>query len=130
MESYGNKLASGELFAIQYTHILDVKKTRFYVDPFKRQKYVTVPMSTVSIQNIYIKFWTHKSEFPLVNYLCSLTKTKITRQRTFELMGIEYDQIKDEIARMGLVDYNTYIVIKNLYFDDIEDLKRFSGLNM
>ena len=60
-----------------------------------KQKSVTVSMNTVAIPNIDFKVWTRKSKFPPGNYLCSLTPTKITRQRPFELIDIDYDLIKD-----------------------------------
>ena len=72
-------------------------KSRFYVEPFK-EKNVTVWMNTVYIPNIDVKVWTHRSEFPQDNFLGSLTQTKISIQRPFELTDIDYDQIKDEIA--------------------------------
>ena len=55
-------------------------------------------MNTVYIPNIDVKVWTHRSEFPQDNFLGSLTQTKISIQRPFELTDIDYDQIKDEIA--------------------------------
>ena len=60
-------------------------------------------MNTVSIPNLDVKVWTWKSEFPQGSFLHSLTSPKITRQISFKLTDIEYDQIKDEIASMELV---------------------------
>ena len=57
-------------------------------------------------------------------YYVSL-KTEITRQRPFTLTDIEYDQIKDEISRMKLVDYNTATGINVMNVDNIEDFGRF-----
>ena len=48
-----------------------------------------------AIPTLDINFWTHKNEVPQVNYLCYLTQPLITRQISFELTDIEYDQIKD-----------------------------------
>ena len=56
-------------------------------------------MNTVAIKNIDVKVWTQKGEFLQRNFLRSLTKPEITRQRTFELTDIEYEQIRDEITR-------------------------------
>ena len=55
---------------------------------------MTVSMRIFAIPTIDIKVWTRKSEFPLRNYLRSLTQHSITRQRPFKLTDIEYDRIK------------------------------------
>ena len=47
-------------------------------------------MRKFAITNIDIDVWTHKKYLPQVSYLYSLTKTTITRQRTFEHTEIEY----------------------------------------
>ena len=51
-------------------------------------------INTVDIPNIDVMVWTCKSEFPQGNFLRSLTKPKIKKQRTSELTDIEYDLIK------------------------------------
>ena len=89
MESYGNKLVSPG------NH-----KSRFYVNPCKIQRTVTVSMNALAIPNIDVKFWTKKSEFPQGDLLHSLTQSEITKQRPFEPTDIEYDGIKDEISRI------------------------------
>ena len=61
-------------------------------------------MRTVSIPNIDVKVWTQKFYLPQGNTLCSVTQPKITRQRPFELTHIEYNLIKDKIARMEHVE--------------------------
>ena len=81
-----------------------------------------VSINTVSIQIIDVKVWTQKSEFPWGNFLHSLTQTKITIQRSLELTYILYDQLKDEIARVKCVEYNTDIIINVMNSDDVEDL--------
>ena len=52
-------------------------------------------MRKIAIPNIDVKVWTRKNELPRGNYLRSLTKPVIRRQRSFELTNIDYDQIKD-----------------------------------
>ena len=55
------------------------------------------------------------------NFPRSLTQNSITRQIYFELKYIDYDKIKDEIARMARVEYNTSIRRNVMNVDDIED---------
>ena len=55
-------------------------------------------MRTVSIPDLNVGFWTFKN-YTGELYLCYLTQPEITRQRTFELTDIDYDQIKDEICK-------------------------------
>ena len=57
---------------------------------------MTGSMNTVAIPNLDVTVWTQKSELTQGNLPRSLTQPKITRQRSFELKDIEYDQIKDE----------------------------------
>ena len=57
-------------------------------------------MYTVAIPNLEVKVWTRKRELTQKNFLRYLTQPEITRQRPFKLTDIEYDIIKDEIARM------------------------------
>ena len=59
-------------------------------------------MRTVDIPNHGIKVWMQKNELPLDNYLHSLTKREIKRQRPFKLMEIDHDQIKDETRNDGM----------------------------
>ena len=61
-------------------------------------------MNTVSIPNLDIEVWTRKRDSTQGNFLCSLTQTQITRQRPFKLTDIDYDLIKDEIARVERVE--------------------------
>ena len=92
------------LFTMQYKHLMDGINHDFMSSHIKKLKSATVSMNTVSIPNISIKFWTCKSEFSLIKFLCSLTPPKITRQRPFELTYIDYDLIKDEIGSMERVE--------------------------
>ena len=57
-------------------------------------------MGKVSIPNIYIRFCTRKNHLSQGNYLSSLTKPAITRQRHFKPTDTEYDQFEDEIVSM------------------------------
>ena len=57
---------------------------------------VTISTKTVDFPNIDIKVFNRKSDFPLRNFLRSLTEPEITR-KPFKLTYIEYDRIKDEI---------------------------------
>ena len=98
MEPDGNTLSSYELVCNEIYTSTGRHKSSFYVDPFKRQKTVTVSIRKVSIPNIDIKVWTRKSELLLGNYLHYLTQPESTRQKPIELTGIEYDQIKDEFS--------------------------------
>ena len=67
----------------------------------KKTKSVTVSMNTVDIKIFTLRFVPIKVSFhKVINFLRSLTKPEITRQRHFELTDIEYDQIKGEITRM------------------------------
>ena len=81
------------LFSMQYMHLLD-SINRYFV-PIHIIKNVIVSINTAAIKNLYVKFWTRKSEFSLGNFLRSLTQTKITRQRSLELTDIYYYLIKD-----------------------------------
>ena len=76
-------------------------------------------MSTVAIPNIDVKVLTRKSEFPQGNFLRSLTQPKITRQRTFKLTDIEYDQMKDEIEIMERDEYTAAYGRNGMNVDDI-----------
>ena len=78
-------------------------------------------MNTITIPNLDVKVWTRKSELPQGNFLRSLTQPKISRQIPFKLIEIEYDLIKDKIARMECVEYNTAAGINVMDVDDIED---------
>ena len=83
----GNKLASGDLvFNVIYKHPRR-HKSRFYVEPCKRQETVTVSMSTVYIKKIEVKALTRKIELPQRNFLRFLTQSKNTRQRPFRNYG-------------------------------------------
>ena len=62
-----------------------------------------------------------KNELLQGNYPNSLTQPKITKQRPFELTGIEYNQIKDKILRMECVAYNTDIGRNIMNVGDIEE---------
>ena len=66
---------------------------------------------------------TRKIELPQGDFLRFLPQPKNTRQRPFEHTDIEYDRIKDEIARMGHVDYKTDIGRNVINVDDIEDFE-------
>ena len=66
---------------------------------------MTVSLRTVAITIIDVKVWTRKSEFPPGNFLRYITTTEITRQITFKLKDIEYDQIRYEIEMMECVQY-------------------------
>ena len=57
---------------------------------------VKISTKTVYFPNIDIKVFNRKSDFPLRNFLCSLTEPEITR-KPFKLTYIEYDRIKDEM---------------------------------
>ena len=81
MESDGNKLESGELVCNDIHTYPVCPKPGFYVNTCKRHKYVVVLMSIVAITNIDMKFWTREHEFPQGNYLFSLMKYEITKQR-------------------------------------------------
>ena len=81
------------LFSMQYMHLLDGINHNFM--PIYIIKNVIVSINTAAIKNLYVKFWTRKSEFSLGNFLRSLTQTKITRQRSLELTDIYYYLIKD-----------------------------------
>ena len=80
-------------------------------------------MRIVAIPNLSIKVWTRKCELPQGNFLRSLTQPEITRQTTFELMDIEYDQINDESTSMECLEYNTSIVRNIMDVYDIEDFE-------
>ena len=109
MESYGNQLTSGELvWNSVYTYTVQPKSC-LCVDSGKRQKSVIVLVSTVTITNIDVAFWTYKIKYHRVNICFPLTQPTITRQLRFELTNIDYDQIKDEIASMERVDFSTDI---------------------
>ena len=82
---------------------------------------VTISTKTVYFPNIDIKVFNRKSEFPQSNFLRSLTEPEITRKIPFKLTYVEYDRIKDEMARMEHVDYNIDIKINIMNVDDIED---------
>ena len=69
------------------------------------------------------KVWTRKSELTQGNFLGSLTQPEIIRQGPFELTDIVYDLIKQEIARMGCVEYNTAVRRNVMNFDGIEDFE-------
>ena len=87
MESDGNKLSSYDLVCnAVYTYPVR-HKSRFYVEPCKRQETVTVSMSTVYIKKIEVKALTRKIELPQRNFLRFLTQSKNTRQRPFRNYG-------------------------------------------
>ena len=67
-----------------------------------------------------VNAWTQKSDFPQGNFLCFLTQPEIKRQRPFEHIDIEYDQINGEISRVERVKYNAVIGINVMNADDIE----------
>ena len=77
-------------------------------------------MNTVAIPNIDVRVWTHKGDFPLGHFLCSLTQPKNTTQGPFEMTGIEYDLINYETPGMECVEYNTSIRINVMNVNDIE----------
>ena len=85
----------------------------------KDKKLRPVSMRKDAIINIDIKIWTWKTELPQGNLLCSLTQAGITIQRPFKLTDIDYDQIRDEIARMECVYNNNAIVRSVMNFDNI-----------
>ena len=58
---------------------------------------VYVLIRIVAVNNIDVKVWTKKNYLPQGNYLRSLIQPVITRQISFELTDIEYDEIKYEI---------------------------------
>ena len=80
-------------------------------------------MNRVAIPNLDVQIWTRKSELPQGDFLRSLTQPEITRQRPFKLIDIEYDQTKDEIKRIKLVNYNTAVGRNVMNVDDIEDFE-------
>ena len=85
-------------------------KSCFYVRTCKRQQSVIVLMITVSITNIYVKvFPPPKIIATRELYPRSLTKPGNKIQRPFDLTYIDYNQIKYQIVRMELVEYNTAI---------------------
>ena len=83
---------------------------------------VNLSMKKVAIPNLDIQVFNRESDLPQGNFLRSLTQPKITRQRHFKLTDIEYDRIKNKIARMEHADYNTDIKINVLNVDDMEDV--------
>ena len=64
-------------------------------------------MSTVAIPDLNSKILTRKSELPQGNLPCSLTQNKITRKTNLKLTYIEHHLIKDEVANMEYVEYNS-----------------------
>ena len=76
-------------------------------------------MNTVYIPNLEFKFWTRKSDLPLVNFLRYLTQPKITIQILFKITYIEHDMIKYEVAIMEHVEYNTDFGGNFMNVDDI-----------
>ena len=58
-----NKLSSGDLVCNTIYTYPGWHKSRFYVDPFTRQKNMTVSMNTVSIPNLDVRVWTWKLSF-------------------------------------------------------------------
>ena len=78
-------------------------------------------MSKVSIPNFDVKVWTRKIGLPQCNFLYSLTQPEIKILGPFELIDIEYDWIKCEIARMERVEYNTSIGVNVMTFGEIVD---------
>ena len=80
-------------------------------------------MNRVAIPNLDIKVWTCKIQFTQGNVLCSLTQPEIKIQRLFEIIYIEYNLIKDEIASMERVEYNTSVGKNVMNVDDIEDFE-------
>ena len=80
-------------------------------------------MNTVAIPNLNVKVWTRKKELPQGNFLRSLISPKITRQRPFKLIEIEYDIIKYEIESMERVEYNNSVGRNVMNVDDIEDFE-------
>ena len=61
------------------------------------------------IYNLKDMVWTRKYDTPKGNQRRSLTQPETTRKQPFELTEIQYDLIKDKIARTEHVDYNTDI---------------------
>ena len=88
------------LFEMKYIHILNDINHDLCRSILKKS--VTVSINTVAIPDLNIKVSTWKSEFPQGTFLHSLTPTKITRQRPFELIYIEYDLMKDELQRWNM----------------------------
>ena len=84
-------------------HISHAEKSDFYVEPYKRQKYMILLMRTVDINNIYLKVRSQKNNFREGNRLIYLTQPSIKIQITFEVTVIEYDQIKGENISMECV---------------------------
>ena len=62
---------------------------------------------------------------PQEDLLHYLTQPKVTRQGNFKLADIEYDIIKDKIASMECVEYNTFFGRNVMNVDDIEDFEFF-----
>ena len=82
-------------------------------------------MNTVDIKIFTLRFVPIKVSFhKVINFLRSLTKPEITRQRHFELIDIEYYWIKDESARIERVESNTSIGRNVMNVDDIEDFAK------
>ena len=65
-----------------------------------KKKTVAMSMSKVDSPNIDVKVCTFKVELPQGNLQRSLKQPESTTQRPFELVKIEYDQIKDKFASM------------------------------
>ena len=59
------------------------------------------------------------------SFLCFLTQPEIIRKRYFKFTDIEYDIIKDGIARVERVEYNTAAGRNVMNVDDIEDFANF-----
>ena len=76
------------LFSMQYKHLLDGINHVSMLSHVK-DKTVTFSMKTVYIPNIYIKVWTQKTDFPLVDFLTSFTHPEIARHIPLELTDIE-----------------------------------------
>ena len=49
-------------------------------------------------------------------------KPEVTRQRSLELIDIEYEWIRYKVSRIECVDYNTAIERNVMNIDDIEDI--------
>ena len=85
------------LFVIIYEHLPDDQSHVSMLIHVKNS--VIVLMREIAIPILDIKVWTQF--FPLKgNYLRSLTQPANTRQRTFEITEIYYDQIKYGIERI------------------------------
>ena len=124
VESDGNQLASGELFCSAIYTSPERHKSRFYFVPFKIKKSVTLSMNTVGIPNLYIKVWTHKSDFPQGDFLRSLTQPKITKQ-IFQTYRYWLLSNRGKIARMERVEYNT---ASGIHFMNVDDIEYFANL--